>query len=153
MTNLKLIYWILKKKSKLKTGYTVDVLAVHYYIKTLDNKLELSTPVWSKRNDHGDLWHFGQVSYPGGNESITNFVILAEANEFSSGNIAIGKLRKFSNEFMRAHIWVICFSDRRHWLPIRRMRSFLHIGELWLWRRAHLWLRIGLVIKLQLEKS
>ena len=71
----------------------MDVLAVHYYITTPDNKKELSTPVWTKKNDHGDLWHFGQVSYPGGNESITNFVMIAEANEYSSGNIAIGEYR------------------------------------------------------------
>ena len=73
-------------------GYSSDTLAVHYYIQNGGNKPELSTPVWSKKNDHGDLWHYGQINYEGGNQSITNFAIIAEATEYSSGDIAIGKM-------------------------------------------------------------
>jgi hypothetical protein len=38
----------------------------------------------------GDHWQFGQVFYPGGNQSIFNFIIEGYASYYQSGDIALG---------------------------------------------------------------
>ena len=45
--------------------------------------------MWLKKGDHGDHWQFGQVSYEGGNRSISNFII--EANDRNSWYWSNGK--------------------------------------------------------------
>ena len=54
--------------------------------------------VWTKKGDHGDHWQFGQVYYPGGNQSIYNFIIEGYATYYQTGDIALGKLQIFNYE-------------------------------------------------------
>jgi hypothetical protein len=61
-------------------------LSVYYYIDKGNNIFEQTRlPVWSKKENHGDHWLFAQISYPGGNQSIANFIIEGYADYGSYG--------------------------------------------------------------------
>ena len=41
--------------------------------------------IWTDSRNHGDYWKFAQIQYPGGNQSIQNFIIEAYASSSSAG--------------------------------------------------------------------
>lgn len=75
------------------SGDSVGELSIFFKINTGASGLEMTTePVWKKVNDHGDHWNLGFVSYKGGNDSLTNFIIEAHTGkgQYHYGDIAIG---------------------------------------------------------------
>ena len=63
-------------------------LSIYYYVDKGNNVFEQSkSPVWVKKNSHGDHWQFAQISYEGRNQSISNFIIEGYVGSYSSGNV------------------------------------------------------------------
>jgi hypothetical protein len=67
-------------------GNYVGVLSVYFFVKKNDGSYERTQePVWRKKSSHGEHWQFGQVLYPGNNQSVENFVFEGTADSFELG--------------------------------------------------------------------
>jgi hypothetical protein len=54
----------------------VGSLSVYYLVNKGNDVFEqTTTPVWTKKGNHGSHWQFGQVAYQGGNQSISFMII------------------------------------------------------------------------------
>jgi hypothetical protein len=67
-------------------GKYVGELSVYFYVRKNDCSYEKTQePVWRKKSSHGEHWQFGQVLYPGSNQSVENYVFEGVADAFELG--------------------------------------------------------------------